>query len=101
MIYLTQLIYIDPLKEKEFQEFESHAIPLIKKYHGELLLRLRPSEKEVISSTTEIPYEIHLVSFPDEDNFEKFKNDPERKSWLPLKEVSVRDQLLIQGSLIG
>lgn len=100
MIYLTQLIYINPGHEAEFLEFERKAIPLIEKYQGELLLRLRPSEKEVISATREIPYEIHLVRFPHADNFERFKNDPDRKSWLTLKEISVREQLLIQGSLI-
>lgn len=36
MIFLTQLVYINPGKEKTFQAFENVAIRLISKYGGEL-----------------------------------------------------------------
>jgi len=43
MIYITQLIYIHKGQEHAFHQFEDIAIPLIEKYNGKLLLRLRPS----------------------------------------------------------
>ncbi len=96
MVYITQLIYIIPGQERVFHEFENVAIPLISKYNGKLLLRTKPGE--VIESSIEVPYEIHLVKFETVEDFERFKQDEERKSFLHLKEQSVREMLLITGS---
>ncbi len=43
MIYITQLICILKDQEKIFDEFESIAIPIISKYNGRLLFRVRPT----------------------------------------------------------
>lgn len=93
MVYITQLIYVNPGCESIFDEFESLAIPLISKYNGQLLLRTRPGT--VIESNIEVPYEIHLVSFKSADDFERFKQDDTRKSFIHLKEQAVRESLLI------
>lgn len=95
MIYITQLIYIKPGAEATFHEFEDHAIPLIATHGGELLLRTRGGEK--IAGSMEQPYEIHLVSFPSAEHFERFKIDDRRQAFLHLKEGSVRASLLIVG----
>ena len=42
-LYFTQLIYIKEGQEATFHQFEDVAIPLISKYNGQLLLRVRPS----------------------------------------------------------
>jgi len=95
MIYITQLIYIIPGQEKVFNEFEGVAIPIIAKYDGKLLLRTKPGE--IIEASIEVPYEIHLVSFPSAEHFERFKQDEGRKAFLHLKEASVKSVLLIEG----
>lgn len=97
MIYLTQLIYIKEGQEKAFHAFEDVAIPIISKYKGVLLLRLIPGEDAVVEATLEKPYEIHLVSFPSEADFESFAQDEERKQFLHLKEQAIREVWLIQG----
>ena len=95
MIYITQLIYIVPGKETVFEEFEKIAIPIIAKYNGQLLLRTQPGK--IIEASIEVPYEIHLVSFDSANDFEQFKQDEERKSFLHLKEASIRSSLIIVG----
>lgn len=97
MIYFTQLIYVKPGQEKTFHEFEDVALPLIKKYNGSLLLRIRPTEAQLIEGTMEIPYEIHLVSFESEADFDDFKVDKTRADFLHLKEKAIRSVLLIKG----
>lgn len=97
MIYITQLIYIKEGQEDVFNAFESKAIPIISNYNGRLTLRIRPEKDSVISSAMELPYEIHLVEFDSEADFERFKQDEERKQFLHLKEQSIRASLLIQG----
>ena len=97
MIYITQLIYIIEGQENVFDEFENIAILTILKYNGQLLLRIRPNENSFIEHHIEKPYEIHLVEFASEQDFENFKHDEERKKFLHLKEQSIKTTILIQG----
>lgn len=100
MIYITQLIYIQQGQENVFHEFEDVAIPIISKYNGRLLLRIRPQENSFIENKIERPYEIHLVEFNDEEDFKNFMYDEERKKFLHLKEQSVKTSILYKGTKI-
>lgn len=97
MLYITQLIYIQPGQEEVFDQFEAVAIPLIARYNGRLLLRLRPHDASVIEHSIEKPYEVHLVEFDGEQDFAAFMRDEERKKFLHLKEQSIRAAWLIRG----
>lgn len=97
MLYLTQLIYLKEGQEAVFDEFEAVAIPLIAKYNGSMLFRLRPSAADFIETQIERPYEIHFVSFPEEADFTAFMRDEERKKFLHLKEQSIRESWLMKG----
>lgn len=98
MIYITQLIYIIPGQENIFNQFEDIAIPIISKYNGRLLLRVRPNDNSLIEHHMDRPYEIHLVEFDTEQDFENFKKDEERKRFLHLKEQSIKASFLIKGT---
>jgi len=79
-VYITQLIYIKEGQEKVFDQFESVAIPIISKYNGRMLLRVRPRERSYIEADMEKPYEIHLVEFDSDQDFRNFMKDEERRS---------------------
>jgi uncharacterized protein (DUF1330 family) len=98
MIYITQLIYIIDGQENIFNQFEDIAIPIIAKYNGRLLLRVRPTESNFIENQIEKPYEIHLVEFDAEQDFNNFMKDEERKAFLHLKEQSIKSVILIKGN---
>jgi uncharacterized protein (DUF1330 family) len=98
MIYITQLIYLKKNEEKVFHQFEEIAIPIISKYNGRLLLRIRPGEEQVIARDIPAPYEIHLVEFDSESDFVSFTKDEERKKFLHLKEQSIESVILIKGT---
>jgi uncharacterized protein (DUF1330 family) len=100
MLYITQLIYIKHGQENVFHQFEDVAIPAILKYNGQLLLRVRPTENTFIEANMEKPYEIHLVEFATENDFENFMKDEERKRFLHLKEQSINSVILIKGMKI-
>ncbi|TAE30678.1 MAG: DUF1330 domain-containing protein [Cytophagales bacterium] len=97
MIYFTQLIYVNEGQEAVFHQFEDVAIPLISRYNGRLLARIRPTDEVYIDCQIEKPYEIHLVEFDTEEDFLAFSKDESRKQFLHLKEQSVRASILIQG----
>lgn len=98
MILITQLVYVIAGEESAFHQFEDIAIPLIRKYNGKLLLRIRPDDKAYIEHHIEKPYEIHLVEFESEQDLRAFNRDPERRRFLHLKEQSVKASILIQGT---
>ena len=98
MIYITQLIYVKEGQEPVFHQFEAIAIPIIAKYNGQLLLRVRPTDSSFIEQHIDKPYEIHLVAFDSEQDFKNFQEDEERKTFLHLKEQSIKASILIQGT---
>lgn len=97
MTYITQLIYIKAGQETVFHQFENVAIPIISKYNGRLLLRIRPDENSYVENSIEKPYEVHIVEFNSERDFRDFMQDDERKKFLHLKEQSIKSSILIQG----
>ena len=54
-------------------------------------------KNSVIENNIEIPYEIHLVEFDSQEDFDNFKLDEGRKKFLHLKEESIKSAILIQG----
>ncbi|MBL7817873.1 MAG: DUF1330 domain-containing protein [Saprospiraceae bacterium] len=96
-LYFTQLIYIKNGAEETFHQFEDVAIPLIAKYNGQLLLRLRPTLETIVEANMPQPYEVHLVEFESKQDFQNFMGDEERKQFLHLKEASIESVWLIEG----
>ena len=98
MIFFTQLIYIKEGQEELFHQFENTAMPIISKYNGRVLLRIRPDKNSFIEYSIDKPYEVHIVEFDSEKDFEKFMNDEEQKKFLYLKEQSIKSSILIRGT---
>jgi hypothetical protein len=61
-------------------------------------LRIRPNEQAFIENHIDKPYEIHLVEFNSEQDFENFKQDEERKKFLHLKDQSIKSVMLFKGT---
>ena len=97
MIYITQLIYLKEGQENIFYQFEDVAIPIIPKYNGKLLLRIRPGKTSIIEANVDAPYEIHLVEFETENDFKNFMQDEEQKQFVHLKNQSIKEVTLIKG----
>ncbi|MCB0532980.1 MAG: DUF1330 domain-containing protein [Lewinellaceae bacterium] len=98
MIYLTQLIFVEPGKEQIFHQFEDLAIPLMERYRGRILYRLRPTPETYVSGDADKPYEIHFISFDTENDLENFLKDDRRQEFMHLKNASVRKVLLVKGA---
>lgn len=100
MLYYTQLIFIKDNGEEQFNLFESYVLPLLKKYNGTLIYRVRPTAGCVIETAMGHPYELHLVSFPTRADFEGYGGDKDRLKHMSLKEASIEKALLIEGKLL-
>jgi hypothetical protein len=100
MLYFTQIIFVRDGQQDQFNLFESHVLPLLKKYNGTLVYRVRPGDSCVIESTIGNPYELHLITFHARADFEGYRDDKERLRYLPLKEGSIEKAMLIEGQLL-
>jgi antibiotic biosynthesis monooxygenase (ABM) superfamily enzyme len=100
MIYITQLIFVKEGKEEKFLEFENHVLPLMEKYNGKIIYRLRPSRENFIDAVKELPYEIHFISFDSEQDLAEFMKDDSRLKFIHLKNDSVKSMLLVKGEKI-
>jgi hypothetical protein len=98
MLYLTQLIYVHPGKESQFHGFEDIVLPLLPKYDGELLLRVRPTSESIVGGSMDVPYEIHFLKFPSPEAVVRFSEDEARQRHLHLKNDAVRASLLVTGT---
>ena len=94
IIDITQLSYIHEGKEAVLDQFDAVVIPLIYKYNGVLIFRCSQG-KDAFIEGPEQPYEIHLVSFPTEEEFEAFRRDEERRNFLHLKEEAIKSVMMI------
>jgi uncharacterized protein (DUF1330 family) len=101
MVFITNLIYINPGQEEVFDEFEKIAIPIMSKYNGKMLARIRPAENSFIEYSIERPYEVHLGEFDSEEDFNAFLGDEERKKFLHMKEQAIRSTVLVTGKRAG
>lgn len=99
-IYLTQLIYINEGQAAVFEQFEAQVLPLLAQHNGRLLLRIRPTETTIIAQTLEPPYEIHLLEFASQADFEHYLADPQRQAYLHLKDQAIRSTFVIQGHVL-
>lgn len=97
MIYITQLVFVKEGKEKDFYQFEDKVLPLLEKYNGKLLYRLRPDKNAFIFGMDEHPHEIHIISFKSEEDIKMYSNDSDRRKHVYLKEASVKSSLIIKG----
>lgn len=61
------------------------------------MLRINLDENSIIEASIEKPYEVHLIQFESEKDFEGFLQDEERTKFLHLKEDSIRESFLIKG----
>ncbi|MEE9383361.1 MAG: hypothetical protein V3V08_08100 [Nannocystaceae bacterium] len=100
MLYYTQLIYIKPGQEEAFHAFESQVLPLLSRYNGRLLLRIRPNKACVIEANDPVPYEIHILTFGSKADLDAFAADPKRQKVLELKTRSIDRAVLIEGRIL-
>lgn len=97
MVYYTQLIYLHENEESVFLDFEDHVLPILAKYEGKLLYRVRPDKASVVEASIDLPYEVHLVSFPSKEMFLAYGKDEERQLYVDLKNKAVARVVLIEG----
>jgi uncharacterized protein (DUF1330 family) len=92
-ITLVVSLYINLARESAFEQFETAAAQIMRRYGGLLERRIAitpaPDNRQ--------PHEVHLVTFPDEKSFEQYRTDPDLQALADLRARAIRQTILWSG----
>ena len=81
-------------KISDFEAYERRAARILKKHGGRIERAVRVKKR---SSETDAPFEIHVVSFPNERNFAKYQTDAETLEIAASRNDSIARTEIISG----
>ena len=87
-------LYLHPGREAEFAKFETAAAEIMRRYGGILERRIGVAP----SSGENLPYEVHILSFPDERSFQGYRTDPDLEVLRDLRALAIRETVLWFGT---
>jgi antibiotic biosynthesis monooxygenase (ABM) superfamily enzyme len=93
-LILVVSLFIHPGREAEFRQFETEAVCIMKKYEGKIERVIRPT---VSAQSDSVPYEIHVVSFPNLERFEAYRGDTDLARLTPLRQAAIARTEVVIG----
>jgi hypothetical protein len=84
---LAQIVRVPAAGVEDFQRFEAQVLPLLPRYGGALVRRVRGNEGR---------FEVHLVTLPSQAALDAYRVDPERVAALHLLESSGAETELVE-----
>ncbi|MGD2181223.1 hypothetical protein [Lusitaniella coriacea] len=95
-LILTVLLYVKSGKFEQFQAYETQAAQVMEDYGGKIDRVIRPVS--MAGEKFPLPDEIHLVSFPCERDFERYKLDPRMSELKSLRQEAIANTIVIVGT---
>ena len=94
---LVVALFVHSGREEEFERFEAAAAAVMDRHGGRIERRIR------IGTPTDPgePDEVHVVTFPDEASFERYRRDPEIAALAGLRAGAVRRTIVWRGADVG
>jgi uncharacterized protein (DUF1330 family) len=93
-ITLVVALFIYPERRAEFESFETQASEIMSRVGGRIERRIGCSNQDDASA----PDEVHLVTFPDEDSYDRYRESPELKALASLRAVAIRKTVVWRGT---
>ncbi|HEX2831285.1 MAG TPA: DUF1330 domain-containing protein [Burkholderiales bacterium] len=92
-VYRVASLWIRPGSIAAFEAYERKAARIMRKYGGSIEKAVRIGEE----GGSEHPFEIHVVSFPDQDRFAAYRADPEVAALAPEREAVILKTIVVSG----
>lgn len=92
-ITLVVLLFLHPNRQAEFEQFEASAACIMRRYRGTIERRISLSP----DSDPAPPHEIHIVTFPDRDSFDRYRRDSEIQALSSLRAEAIRQTIVWSG----
>ena len=92
-ITLVVALFIHPGRSAEFESFETQAAQIMSRVGGRIERRIACSTKDDPSA----PDEVHLVTFPDLDSYNRYRESSELQALASLRAVAIRKTIVWRG----
>jgi hypothetical protein len=87
-------LFIHADRRAEFESFETQAAEIMSRVGGRIERRVACSSNDDPSA----PDEVHLVTFPDEDSYNRYRESSELKALASLRAVAIRKTIVWRGT---
>jgi uncharacterized protein (DUF1330 family) len=88
-------LWIRPGASAEFEAYERKAARIMRKYGGSIEKVVRVGQEGL----SENPFEIHVVSFPDQEKFAAYRADGEVASLAADREAVILKTVVVSGTV--
>jgi len=90
-------LFIHPGREREFEQFETAAESIMHRYGGSMERRIGlPANADA-----DQPHEVHIVTFPDRQSYERYRADADLQALADLRAVAIRHTTIWIGNDLG
>lgn len=93
-LYVAVTLVVRSGMEEAFRAFESRALAIAKEHGGEVVVLLRLAER----AEATVPYEFHLLRFPDQGAFASFRSDPRTSALQVERERVIEATQIVTGT---
>jgi len=93
-IVIVASLYIHPGREAEYEQFETAAESIMHRHGGTLERRIGFAS----NATPDQPHEVHIVTFPDEAAFQRYRADADLQALAELRARAIRHSTSWIGS---
>lgn len=90
-------LWVRPGQEAAFEDFERKAARIMARHGGRIDCAVRPAP----GAGEDAPFEVHIVSFPDEAAYAAFRSDPDRLALADQRERIIARHLILAGREAG
>ena len=90
---LVVMLFIHAGHESGFEVFESNAAEIMRRYGGAIERRIRCAGQPDSGE----PYEVHIVTFPDQQALDRYRKDPELAQLAELRAKAIHHTVVWQG----
>jgi uncharacterized protein (DUF1330 family) len=85
-LIIVASLFIHPGREAEFEQFESAAESIMHRYGGQIERRIGFAS----SANPDQPHEVHILAFPDEEAFGRYRADADLQAMAALRARAIR-----------
>ncbi|MDO8434714.1 MAG: DUF1330 domain-containing protein [Candidatus Binatus sp.] len=90
---LVVALFIHAGREAEFEQFETRASTIMRRYGGAIERRIGIAD----ATGDENPHEVHVVTFPDEQSYQRYRADAELSALAELRSRAIRKTTIWRG----
>ncbi len=93
-VTLVVMLFLNEGHESDFEQFESSAAEIMRRYGGAIERRIRSASRPDPGE----PYEVHIVTFPDQQSLDRYRKDPDLQQLADLRAKSIHHTVVWQGA---